>query len=313
MVSRSTTLQLVCGALLLTSGAQHLLSQTPRAAAQQLFWVDRSGKVGQAIGQPQAFSTGPVLTADVSRVLVRSRDKDGEKDDIWIQGVTTSTKTRVTSDPADDRHPDWSPKADRVVFYSYRNGLADLFIKAGNGTGPDEPLTADKTTHEYGPSWSPDGSVIMFHAHEPKSDRRELQYITMSDRKIKTFLPGAPGIGMPRFSPDGKHVAYVSNESGKWEVYVRAFPDGKESVKVSTGSGMWPKWSAKSNELFYFDGTAVMAVTVQYMPFKASAPRKLFTAAEVGLTGSMSDAFNPLFDVTADGQRFVIVRTASQS
>jgi Tol biopolymer transport system component len=284
--------------------------QAAPSAPQQMFWVERDGRVGPSIGQPQSLITGPVISADGTRVLVRARDRDGEMDDIWIQSIATPAKTRVTTDPAHERHPDFSPRADRVVFYSYRNGLADLYIRNADGSGRDEPLAMDPNVHEYGPSWSPDGNTIVYHAHDPKTDKRELMFMTLGgQRRATLFLPGSPGIAMPRISPDGRHLAYISNESGKWDVYVRAFPGGRESVKVSTDGGMWPKWCAKTNELFFFDGANVMSAGIQQQnPFKVSAPRKVFAATDVGLSGNLTDAFNPLFDVSADGRRFVIVR-----
>jgi dipeptidyl aminopeptidase/acylaminoacyl peptidase len=153
MGSRSATLLLATAALAFTVAAARLQPQSPAATIQQMFWVDRNGQVGQAIGQPQSLITGPVLSSDGGRVLVRARDKDGETDDIWIHAVATASKTRVTTDPAHDRHPDWSPSGDRVVFYSYRNGLADLYLRAADGSGRDEPLVTAASTHEYGPSW----------------------------------------------------------------------------------------------------------------------------------------------------------------
>jgi Tol biopolymer transport system component len=311
MSSRSITRLLAIASLTFTGAAVVGLPAQSGGTAEQLYWVGRDGQVGKAIGQPQSLITGPVLSADGTRVLVRARDKDGETDDIYVHAVGSASKTRVTNDPAHERHPDWAPRGDRVVFYSYRNGLADLYIRAADGSGRDEPLVTAESTHEYGPSWSPDGSLIAYHAHDPKTDRRELMYVTLDGtHKSTLYLPGAPGIAMPRISPDGRHIAYVSNESGRWEVYVRAFPKGTESWKVSTAGGMWPKWSGRSDELFYFDGSTLMAVSVQRQPFKAAAPRALFTAAKVGLAGTLTDAFNPMFDVTADGQRFVIVRAA---
>lgn len=126
--------------------------------------------------------------------------------------------------------------------------------------------------------------------------------------RIESFLPGTAGIAMPRFSPDGRSIAYVSDESGRWDVYARAFPSGTESWRISTGGGTWLKWCARTNELFFFNGNAVMAVTVQHNPFKTSGAVQVFTAAQVGLAENTTDVFNPLFDVAADCQRFVVVR-----
>ena len=202
----------------------------------------------------------------------------------------------MTTDPAHDRHPDWSPDGDRVVFYSYRNGLADLYIRAADGSGRDEPLvTAASTLRD----WS---ELVSRREHHrlPRSrseDRSARALVRHAQRRAEntSFLPGAPGIAMPRISPDGRRIAYVSNESGRWEVYVRAFPAGTESWKISTGGGMWPKWSRHTDELFYFDGANHDGCDRPAAPSTASVPRPVFTAAQVGLAGSASDAFNPLF------------------
>lgn len=278
------------------------------AVLQQLFWIDRAGNVGSAIGEPQALITNPALSPDGSRIVVRAQDREGDRDDIWVHRVDVPRKTRVTEDPADDKMPTWSPTGDRVAFYSYRNGLADLYVRMADGSGQDEGLVTTEETHEYGPSWSPDGKTVVYHVHDPETDRRELKYVTVGDGEVRPFLPGAASIAMPEFSPDGRYVAYVSDESGRFEVYVRAFPDGQESWKISTDGGMWPKWSGGSGELFFFDGTDVATVAVQRDPFRVSAPRKLFAASQVGMESTIWNAFNPLFDVADDGQRFVVVR-----
>lgn len=281
------------------------------APAQQLYWVDRQGVVGAAAGPPQALITSPALSPDGARVVVRARDRPDDRDDIWVHDVADGTKTRVTRHAADDKMPTWSPAGDRIAFYSYRNGLSDLYVRAADGGGEDEPLVLTEGTHEYGPSWSPDGRTVAFHRHDPETDTRALMYVTVgASGQVREFLPGEASIAMPEFAPDGRYLAYVSNESGEFDVYVRAFPDGRESVKVSRDGGMWPKWSGDSSELFFYDGTHIAVVSVRSDPFEVSGPRRLFDVSEVGMESTIWDAFNPLYDVADDGRRFVVVRNA---
>ena len=124
----------------------------------------------------------------------------------------------------------------------------------------------------------------------------------------------------PRLSPDGRYVAYQSNDLGQWEIYVTPFPGGGERVQVSVNGGGHPRWTRQGAELVFVTGDSMMVVSVQTTPsFRADIPRKLFTGAQVGASRSLFDEggllreFNPIYDVTPDGQRFVVVRSVGQA
>lgn len=319
-------LAVVMASLTFLDGAQTPQSSTDAAAPQQaarpqqptgpqqLAWVDRSGKVSGPIGQPQDLITDTALSPDGSRVAVRGQEQNN--DDIWIHDMARGTKTRITFHPAAERQPGWSPSGDRVVYFSYRNNdLADLFIHAADGSG-EETLLVAGPGHDYAPNWSQDGKYLIYHVHDPATDNRDLWYVPMtgSDRQPRPFLQTPPNAkeSLPKFSPDGRYVAYQSNESGRMEVYVRPFPSGDGKWQVSANGGWWPKWSSQGGELFFFEGNILMTVPVKTQStFTMGTPQKLFTAEQAGM--GTTSGYNPTYDVTADGKRFVVVQVPRQS
>jgi Tol biopolymer transport system component len=159
------------------------------------------------------------------------------------------------------------------------------------------------------PTWSADGTYVAYHTLDRKTDSRDIYYIEITgDRKPKPFTTGPAHKALARFSPDGRYIAYGSDESGKWEVYVRPFPKGDARWKISTNGGVWPRWSDKG-ELFFWEGNTLMAVKVTTgKTFKAGAPQKLFTGAQAGMGSDDMKDFSPTYDVARDGNRFLVVQ-----
>ena len=275
----------------------------------RLAWVDRAGKMISVIGQPQWFITDPILSPDGKRLAAGGRDLEKEVDHLWIYDLAEGKRKRLTSEAAQERHSTWSPKNDRLVFYSMRrNNQADLFIRNLDGSG-EEPLVLTDDANEYFPTWSPDGRYVAYHTQDPKTGARDIYYVDLTgDRKPKPFVATASLEALAKFSPDGKYIVYGSDQSGTWEVYVKPFPTGEPTWKISSGGGVWPRWTDK-NEIVFWTGNTLMAAKVTPgQEFHVGTPQKLFTGATAGMGSAEMKDFSPTYDVARDGTRFVVVQ-----
>jgi eukaryotic-like serine/threonine-protein kinase len=210
---------------------------------RQFVWFDRSGRELARVGEPddaRAFS--PVLGPDGRRVAMH-RTIAGNVD-IWVLDTARGVLTRVTTDPTSDISPIWSPDGTRLVFTRFRMGMFELFIKTLAG-GAEEPL---HVMGGFPADWSPDGSVILY---EGTLDSRlqGVWALPLNTRKPYQLLR-APA-EHPQFSPDGRWITFVSEESGQSEVYVAPFPMSGETIRVSAAGGAQPRWSSDGRELFY--------------------------------------------------------------
>ena len=279
---------------------------------RQLVWVDRTGQVLGPIGQPQNRMGDIALSRDGTHVGV-SAVEDGNAD-IWIHDVERGTKARLTNHPAFDVEPTFSPTGDEVAFASQRNGRTNLFIKAANGSGQIRSLAIGEGIGGGVPYWSLDGQYIAYFV-SGSGRTFDLGYLSLADNAEPGFLFKTPfHENEPVISPDGRYIAYTSNESGQYEVYVSPFPEGDGKRVVSVNGGMHPKWNGRGDELFYHEVDAVMVVTVDTRSqFKAGNPLKLFDKDDVGIR--LHDAYGPLsgvYDVTADGQKFVMLESLEE-
>jgi len=288
------------------------LSGTSRTALRQLVWVDRDGQFLGPIGQPQHGIADLALSRDGSRVGVSALE-DGNAD-IWIHDVERGTKIRVTTHPDFDFEPTFSPAGDEVAFASNRNGSTDIFIKAADGSGQIRSLATGEETSEGVPDWSRDGKYIVYFVDGPGASF-DLGYLSLADNAKPALLLKTPSYeNEPAISPDGRYVAYTSNESGRYEVFVSPFPEGSGRWVVSVNGGMHPKWNGRGDELFYKEDDALMVVTVDTRSeFEAGVPQKLFDGDKVDIR--LYDdhrPINPVYDVTADGQKFVMLESLEE-
>jgi Tol biopolymer transport system component len=188
-----------------------------------------------------------------------------------------------------------------------RRGAANIFWQLADGSGGLERLT----TSEYlqAPmSWSPDGQLLAFHEVNPTT-QRDIWVLRMSDRKAQPFLRTRFDESGPRFSPDGRWLAYMSDESGRYEIYVQPYPGPGGKWQISTGGGTEPVWNRNGRELFYRIGDKMMAVEITTQPgFAAGTPRVLFE-------GRYEPAPFPVanYDVSPDGQRFLMLKPVEQT
>ena len=276
---------------------------------QQLAWVDREGRKLGEIGQPQRFIGQPDLSPDERRVAAPGSD-EGVANDIWVHEVDRPIKTRFTFDPAPEWVAAWTPSGTEIMFTSTRNGNADIFTKAADGSGEPKALIGTPV-HEDTPDWSQDGKYLIYNPRWPDTTLRDLAYRERqpdgSLGEEVLFLQTEYEDAAPKFSPDGRFVVYASNESGQFEVYVRSFPDATGKQQISTLGGTQPRWSHDGKEIFYVEQETLMSVRVETTPsFTLDTPQPLFD--HPGLFAGTQ--VSPRYDVSNDGQRFVVRDTA---
>ncbi len=270
--------------------------RTGGEAHRQLTWFDRTGRnAGPFGGLDESTLLHPELSPDGRRAGV-TRGAVGSGD-VWMQEA--SRRTRFTFDPADDRFTVWSPDGEQVVFASSRQGVYDLYRKAANGTGSEQALMVSKDV-KIPTSWSPDGQFLLYTTFLNNNDLMILPLT--GDRKPLPFLSTPFTEQQGIFSPDGKWVAYQSNESGRFEVFVRPFPVSGGQWQVSTNGGTSPRWRADGLELYYQGpDNSIMAASagVQNGAFAPGVPQALFLPPIVVRPNK------PQYDVARDG-RFLI-------
>ena len=248
-------------------------------------------------------SRGFHLTKNGSCSVV-SRQQSGNAD-IWIMELARGTLTRFTFDPVRDLSPIWSPDGSRIIFALHRDGTPNLYLKAASGAGNDEPLL--KSDHRKIPfDWSADGKFILYQELNPKTGF-DLWVLPLSgEERPFPFLQTQFDERQGRFSPDGKWIAYTSNESGTWQVYVnRSFTFSGGKWQVSTNGGAQPQWRRDGKEIFYLSpDRKLMTVDVQGNgpTFEAGVPKAMFELRiqSVGLPGPRN-----FYVAAGDGQRFL--------
>ncbi len=282
-------------------------------AVRSLVWVDRQGRE-TPINAPLRNYASARLSPDGTRVALDVRDQEN---DLWIWDIARTTLTRLTFGPATDQAPVWTPDGRWLVFASTRTGAQNLFSQAVDGTGTAERLTTSAGA-QYPTSITPDGTrvvgfetglksgngVFLLPLAHPTSQRDTgpASGAGPSSPLIQTGLNGTN----PEVSPDGRFLAYQSNESGRPEIYVRPFPDVNAGRwLISTGGGLFPRWRADGRELFYMDE----AGTLMSVPIQSSE-----TTLRAGAAGKVFDmlygnpAITTAYDVSADGQRFLMIK-----
>jgi Tol biopolymer transport system component len=225
--------------------------------------------------------------------------------DIWVMDILGSRWNRLTFDPAYDVYPLWSPDGARLVFASSRKGIYDLWWKPSDGGGADELLRGSPNSKSP-QDWSKDGRYLLYSENDPKTGS-DLWVLDMSgpEHKARAFVNTPFDEMMGMFSPDGRWVAYETNESGRSEIVVASFPNPSGRWQVSAGGGRQPRWRADGRELYFIasDGK-LMAVPVSSSgsAFASRAAAPLF---QVQIVSASAAAHKPQYAVARDG-RFLI-------
>jgi len=274
------------------------------AGGNALVWFDRSGKQIAKTGDPGSYATISI-SPDGSKVAAATV----EPNTIWVYDVARGTSTRITFSSTVNGQPSWSPDGKFIAFFSNRNGQFHLFRKAADGTGSTTPLVVDDGVEQY-PSFSFDGRYLIFmrNAKQPNSRYQIWAMPLAGDRKPFPVVQGQFDAFWPSLSPDGKWLAYVSNESGRFEIYVVPFLHGTGKWLVSTNGGQRPRWRRDDKELFYLsqDNKIMSAQIVEAgSSLSIGKVQPLFQA---------NPAPNPgwIYDVSADGKKFLVVSEGTE-
>jgi serine/threonine protein kinase/Tol biopolymer transport system component len=268
---------------------------------RELVWFDRSGKKLATIGEPGDYST-PDLSPDEKRFAVSMRETTQANTDIWIFDSARGAWSRFTFDAANDRAPLWSPDGSRIVFGSAARGLLDLWEKPSSGTG--EPRLRVATAEEKFPTdWSRDGRFVVYHTFRGKG-AWDIWVAPMDGEKPFLFLDSRFTEVQGRISPDGRWMAFSSDESGRYEIYVTDFPEKRGRWQLSTNGGLQPSWRADGKEVFYVTpDQALMSVAVRGgETFEAAPPVALFKANFPPWVPAYWRYYCP----SQDGQRFLV-------
>lgn len=265
----------------------------------QLTWFDRSGKTLGVIGEPGPYM-GAAIAPDEKQVLASVAPSN--QSNIWTFDLVRGVRSRITFNDASDFNPTWSPDGRKLIYTSLAAGHF-RFVLRDVATGSEEViLESDAAGVPAVTSWSADGQRILYTHGGPKT-RADVWWMSLADRKPHLYI-GTPFLETGgRFSPDGKWIAYFSNETGTNEVYVAPFPPTGARWQVSSGGGLIPRWRSDGRELFYVSpGTSPALIAV---------PIILGAAPEIGRGLKLFDlrAGPPsltMYDVTRDGRRFVV-------
>ena len=276
---------------------------------QQLVWLDRGGEKTGEIGPVQEAIRDPALSPDGRLVAVAARESSNQ--DIWIYDIERGVRTRLSTAEERDNRPAWSPSGEQVAFTSNRARNSDIFLRQADGSGQEKVLASTPLHDEYLSDWSRDGKYLLFHLDDPET-AADLWYLKRNEDgsgwEPHPFLQTSSNEFVPRLSPDGRYVAYVSDESGQNEVYVQPFPEGGSKVTVSSNGGAKARWSRDGKELFYVEGETLVAVSVSSgSSFSVGSATRLFEHPGLRLGGNY-----PPYDISADGQRFILAEPVGE-
>ena len=281
-----------------------LVSQ-PRSdtSVSQLQWFDRTGKSLGLLGPP-SNQANPRISPDGKRVALDIVDPQTGNLDLWIYEPGGDLPTRLTTDPSIDSIPTWSPDGKQIAFMSLRRSHPDIFLTRSDGSSGEE-LVLESANAKYVTDWSPDGRFLLFRVSDVATNLELWTLPIGGDGRPNPFLRAAYGVSHGQFSPDGRWVAYVSNESGRSEIHVAPFPGPGSSWKISTAGGTEPRWRRDGTELFYLapDGKLMVVAVRTGPPFEAGVAKPLFQVRRRERV-SASDHYG--YDVSADGQRFLV-------
>ena len=285
------------------------------APKRTLVWVDRAGDVRPITENKQPYAN-PQLTPDGRRLLFHVENSGGVGgQDIWMFDIERGTSSRLTFS-GEQWDPFPSPDGRRVAYASIKGGL---FSKPIDGTGDEEQLmpgvrqTSGARLVSQG-TWSPDGKFVAFVQVNPPTGP-DIWLLPLEGERKPRVLVQTPFVEhQPRFSPDSRWLAYASEQTGRFQVYVQAVAGSEAKWQVSTEGGNVPVWSPNGRELFYLNGQKMMVVDVQLQPtFRAGKPRVLFEGKFLAGPRILGFESSKGYDVSAGGQRFVMVQAEEQT
>jgi Tol biopolymer transport system component len=286
-------------ALFAVSGKATLVVQTGKGVDRsQMVWFDRDGKEVGNLAEPGLYAN-PAIAPDGKRVAFEQTDKDGRHVDIWVRELASDAVVRMTFHKGLNEQPIWGPDGKQLAFGSNEDIAWGLSQKNADGSGAEQHVLEPTTGRVTFWDWSHDGKYRLVGKDE------ELFYLSGEGPELKPVLPTRSTAHNAQFSPDGQWIAYSSNDTGNWEVYVSPFPAAGSKWLVSRGGGVEPRWRRDGKELYYLSPEGkMMAVAVKAgAKFESGTPVMLFQAR---LHQAISAMDVCSYDVTADGKRFLI-------
>lgn len=272
---------------------------------RQLSWVDRGGKLLGTIGSPGLYIRFRLAPDDQRLAMDMINPSGGGGREIWLMELSRGVTTRLTIPPAVDLLAVWSPDGTRLAYATTRDaGVADLYTRPASGDGTPE-LLLKSSLRQVPSDWSRDGRFLLYDVGGPRA-KSEIWILPLSGDRTPTPLLRVPfNVSQGSFSPDGHWFAYVSDESGRQEVYVQTNPVSAAKWRISTEGGAQPEWGRDGKEIFYIapDGR-LMSVEVSFgSTLVAASPRALFRT-EQAIMDVTGETFQ--YSVSSDSQRFVV-------
>ncbi len=300
------------GAFSVAENGTIVYNPTVGAALSALTWFDRAGKELGRVGEVGVLSN-PTLSPDDSRLVVDVADSKANDINIWMSDLKRDTYSRFTFDTSEDVGGVWSRDGSLIAYRSLQSSDTNVFLKQAQGLQPPRSIISlkerSRATDDLDPnSWSLDDQALLC-TLQPGTGGTQLVLLSPSGGKMTPFLTTKTSETNGMISPDGKWVAYASNESGDWEIYVTTFPTAAGKWQVSQGGGTEPRWRGDGKEIFYIGaGSTLTAVPVSSPGnFASGNPTPLFRT-QLRAPVSSTDQFT--YDVTKDGHRFLVNRYA---
>jgi Tol biopolymer transport system component len=262
-----------------------------------LRWVSRDGVVGDSISVPEREYAEPSLSPDGSRLAIT--EYDGDEVDVWIHDLKRGTRTRFTFDEGAQAQAVWSP--DGKLIYYCDTGSDSIFVRAADGTGVPRSVVKGRA-----PAITADGRYLVYHVQGGKS-QEDIWYLEMEDgAQPKPFLVTPAREGLVSLSPDGRYIAYESDESGNFQVFVKRFPGGEGKWQASTDGGEYPFWGRDGRTLYYRQGQCdIVAVPVETASnLVLGTPRKIIDCSELQLTSLGYRCYT----VSPDGSKILMMQ-----
>ena len=269
--------------------------EAPGVIGAPMAWYDRQGKKLGDLGSPALYSN-PALSPDGKRLAV-GIGAVGSRD-IWVFDLTRGVPARFTFDPKDDLDSVWSPDGSRIAFSSDRTGLRDIYRELARGAGSPELLLGSKERKNV-EGWSPDGKFILYNVNSSSVWAVPID----GDRKPFAVLKTSFSERQSSISPDGHWIAYESLESGRDEIFIQSFPPSSGKWQISNAGGSQPSWRGDGKELFFLNGTKIMAVDIRISGggVEAGLPHELFDVPDL-----LPLPLRNSYLATPDGQRFLV-------
>ncbi len=286
-----------------TNGTLTYIPASAHATQRNLVWVSRNGAEQALAGPPRAFRQ-PRISPDGHRVAVAIEEEETQ---VWLYDLTRDVLTRLTVDGKINYNPVWTPDGARVVYQSLDRLNGGLAWQSADGSGVPQMLSSNGVGNPGG--WTPDGQALVgTMIPDPNLGLSfDIYLLRRGDSEAKPFIATRFNVGGPAFSPDGRWLAYVSDETGRYQIYVSPYPGPGGKFQVSTEGGMEPVWNRNGRELFFRNGDKMMAVEIATgASFTGGKPRMLFQG-EYQPNPTMAANY----DISPDGQRFLMVKPAA--